>query len=286
LNGALTRASNRIDGRYNAIIYVDSSANSNYHSAQFEVQKRMSSLLLSANYTIGKAIDDGSDVLGVLINDSSNQQNPRDNRNNRGPSQFDLRQRLVLMHHWELPWGKSASSRFVRSVVAGWAFAGITTFRGGFPVTLDAGVRRGLSPIPVIGGGGQVRPNAAGPVNIAWKPSGSAGSPQGTANPDGVQEVSAYAVSLGLSQPLLGNFGNLGRNTLRLNGERNFDWNVFKNFRLDEQRFVQFRAEFYNVFNNTSFQEVNRNISNPAFGQYNVVGQDARIMQMGLRFVF
>ena len=42
---------------------------------------------------------------------------------------------------------------------------------------------------------------------------------------------------------------------------------------------------FY-MFNNTSFQEVNRLLTNPSFGQYNVVGQNARTMQLGARMVF
>ncbi len=280
--GAPTRYSNRIDGRYNGIILLDSSANSNFHSAQFEVQKRMSrGYLFNANYTIGKSIDDGSDALGVLINDSSNQQNPLDNRNNRSVSQFDLRQRLVISHVWQMPWGRGSSNWFVRSVAAGWSFAGITSFRSGFPVTLDAGPRLGLNPLTVIGGGAQVRPNAAGPVNFEPKPAGSAGSPAGSTG-----GISNYATSLGLSQPLLGNFGGLGRNVLRLNGERNFDWNVYKNFAVTERAFFQIRCEMYNVFNNTSFQDVNRNIANPNFGQYTTVGQNARWMQVAARFVF
>lgn len=285
-SGGATRASNRIDGRYNNIVYVESSANSNYHAAQFEMQRRFGSYFLSANYTVGKSIDDGSDVLGVLINDSSNQQNPLDNRNNRAVSQFDLRQRLVFVHTWELPFLKNASSRAVRGLLSGWSFAGITAFRSGFPVTLDAGSRRGLSVINVLGGGSQVRPNAAGPVNINWVPTGAAGAPQGTTNPDGVQAISAYAVSLGLSQPLLGNFGTMGRNVLRLNGEKNFDWNLYKNFRFTERVNFQVRAEGYNMFNNTSFQEADRNIANPAFGQYSVVGQNARSFQVGARMIF
>jgi hypothetical protein len=282
LSGGATRQSNRIDPRYNVITWVDSSANSNFHSAQFEVQKRMSrGYLFNANYTVGKAIDDGSDVLGVLINDSPNQQNPLDNRNNRAPSQFDLRQRLVISHVWQLPWGKGSSNWFVRSIAAGWSFAGITSFRSGFPVTLDAGPRLGLNPLTVIGGGAQIRPNVAGPVNFDPRPAGSEGSPFGATG-----GLSNYASSLGLSQPLLGNFGTMGRNVLRLNGERNFDWNVYKNFAVTERMYFQVRCEMYNVFNNTSFQETNRLITNPNFGQYNTVGQNARWLQLAARFVF
>jgi hypothetical protein len=85
---------------------------------------------------------------------------------------------------------------------------------------------------------------------------------------------------------LLGNFGNMGRGVLRLNGERNFDWNVCKNFYLRESLHFQIRAEMYNVFNNTSFQQADVFLSSPTFGQYNVVGQNARSFQLGARLVF
>ena len=286
LSGGVARGSNRIDPRYNAIVYVDSSANSNYHALQLEAQKRFTSgFLLNANYTWGKSIDDGSDVLGVLINDSSNQQNPLDNRNNRAASQFDLRHRLVIVHSWEPQWFRGAGNWAARNLVGNWVFSGISTFRTGFPVTFDAGARRGLTPLTVLGGGAGVRPNAAGPFEFNPRPAGSAGAPSGL-NSDPVQRISAYAESLGLSQPLLGNFGNLGRNVARLNGERNFDWNIGKNFNVTEGTKFQIRAEFYNIFNNTSFQEIQRNITATDFGQYNVVGQNARMIQLAARFVF
>ncbi len=284
-NGGATRRSNRIDGRYNAIVWVDSSANSNYHGLQFEAQKRISTFLMNATYTFAKSIDDGSDVLGVLINDSSNQQNPLSNRDNRSVSQFDLQQRLVLTHSWEPAWFRGSSSWAMRNLLGNWGFSGITSFRSGFPVTLEAGPRRGLNPLTVVGGGAAVRPNASGAVNADFRPAGSAGAPFGL-NTDSVQRTSNYAASLGLSQPLLGNFGGLGRNALRLNGERNFDWNVYKNFNVTERAKFQVRAEFYNIFNNTSFQDVSRLITAQDFGQYTTVGQNARFIQLGARFVF
>ena len=84
----------------------------------------------------------------------------------------------------------------------------------------------------------------------------------------------------------MGNIGNLGRNVHRLNGERNFNWNVYKNFAIRERVSFQIRAEMYNAFNNTSFQEVDRTITSPTFGQYQVVGQPARNFQLGARFIF
>ncbi|MBS1830737.1 MAG: TonB-dependent receptor [Acidobacteria bacterium] len=286
LAGTPTRRSNRIDGRYNVINYVESSANSIYHGAQFEVQKRFASYMFNANYTFAKAIDDNSDVLGVLVNDSSGQQDPRDNKNNRAVSQFDINQRLVISHHWEMPFFKDSPSSLVRGLLGGWAFAGISSFRSGFPTTLLAGPRRGITDTVLLGGTTATqRANASGSVNFKPVPAGSAGAPLGTAA-QGPVAISTYATSLGLSQPLLGNIGNLGRGTHRLNGERNFDWNIYKNFRFWERAHFQVRAEFYNIFNNTSFQDVDRTITQPTFGQYTTVGQNARFMQVGARFVF
>jgi hypothetical protein len=153
-------------------------------------------------------------------------------------------------------------------------------------VTFLAGSRRGITdPITVLGGGGNVRPNASGPINFNPRPTGSAGAPSGltTGQP---QNISLYAQSLGLSQPLLGNFGNLGRNVNRLNGERNFDWNLYKNIPVRERVFFQIRAEFYNLFNSVSFQDVDRTITSPSFGQYQTVGQNSRFIQLAARFVF
>ncbi|MCC6586174.1 MAG: TonB-dependent receptor [Bryobacterales bacterium] len=287
LSGTATRFSNRIDPRYNTVNYVESSANSIYHSAQLEVKKRFAfGYFFNANYTLAKSIDDNSDVLGVLINDSSFQQDPRNNRNNRGPSQFDLTHRLVISHSYELPFFRTSASRLLRTVAGGWGFAGITSFRSGFPVTLLAGPRRGITdPITVLGGGTSVRPNVAGPLRFEPRPAGSAGAPFGTAVVNG-QAVSTYAASLGLSQPFLGNIGNLGRNTFRLNGERNFDWTIYKNIPVAERLRFQIRAEFYNLFNNTSFQDVSRTITAADFGQYTSVAQNARWIQLGARFVF
>ena len=287
LSGGNTAYSNRLDRRFNNTVLTDSSANSNYHAAQFEMHKRFGrGHMAMANYTAAKSIDDGSDVLSVLINDSSNQQNPFDNRNNRSVSQFDLTHRFVIAHQWELPFFRDHSNTGVRTALGGWAFSGITTFRSGYPVTLDAGSRRGIGPSTVLGAGTAIRPNASGPVEISWVPANSAGAPFGTVNPDGVQPISAYANSIGLSQPLLGNFGTLGRHVHRLNGERNFDWNIYKNFHAWERAYFQVRAEGYNMFNNTSFQEANRNISQANFGQYSTVAQNARTFQLGARFVF
>jgi hypothetical protein len=286
-NGGLNSRSNRLDPRFNNVTVLESSAASNYHAIELLALKSFArSYFLQAGYTYGKSIDNGSDALGVLINDNPLAQDPRNMRAERAPSQFDQRQRLVVTHTWEPNWGAGISKAWLRRLARGWGFSGISSFRSGFPLTFDGAGRRGITPLSLTGSGtGQpVRPNAAGPVAFDPQPAGSPGAPSGLTTD--IQPISAYAASLGLTQPLLGNFGTLGRNTNRLAGERNFDWNIYKNTAITERVKLQLRCEMYNVFNGHAFQDVNRNITSPAFGQYTTVSTNARSMQLGARIVF
>jgi hypothetical protein len=283
--------SNRYDPRYNAVNLIESSANSSYNALQLEAQKRFGhNYWVHVAYSWAHSIDDISDSLGVLVNDSAAQQNPNDNRNNRGPSQFDLRHILSVSHTWEIPFFRGSPNRLLRGGLGGWSFSGISTWRTGYPVNIFAGPTLGglTDPVQYLGTGNNVdRPNVAGPIlSFNPQPAGSAGTPNGASLVNGVA-VSNYAQSLGLSQPLIGNFGNLGRNVLRLNGQRNFDWNLYKNFHFSERVNFQLRSEFYNIFNMHAFlQMASVNITSPQFGQYTSVSQNARTIQVGARIVF
>lgn len=285
-NGSALNPSDRFDPRFNDVDLLNSSANSNYHSFQFVAQKAFThGYSLQVAYTWSKSIDDVSDAMGVLINDSSNQQNPLNNRDNRAVSEFDIPQTLVVTHIWQTPFGRNLRNPLLHTLAAGWSLAGISSYRSGFPVTFDAGPRFGIQPITITGvTGGAMRVNAAGPFPFNPEPSGSAGAPFGMTA--GAQPISAYAASLGLSQPLLGNFGSLGRNVSRLNAAPDFNWSIFKNTRLREGVSLELRAEFYNLFNTAVFQDVNRTITSPTFGDYSDVAFNSRNVQLGARLVF
>jgi hypothetical protein len=63
-----------------------------------------------------------------------------------------------------------------------------------------------------------------------------------------------------MTPPAFGTFGNMGRNTFRDFGFRNVDFSAIKNFRFGEHLDMQFRAEFFNIFNHPNF-------ANPFGGQ-------------------
>src|SRR5216683_1324023 len=111
-NASGTIVNNRLDPRFNTVTQVESAGGSIYHALQVDVIKRLSrGLQFQAAYTYGHAIDNASDVLSVLVNDSATIQDPRNLALNRGNSEFDLRHRLVLTHLWELPFFRSSNDR-------------------------------------------------------------------------------------------------------------------------------------------------------------------------------
>jgi hypothetical protein len=299
LSGTPTAYSNRYDPRYNTVNLNESSANSIYNSLQVEAQKRFSrNYWVHAAYTWAHSLDDVSDSLSVLLGDTPAQQNPNDNRNNRGASQFDLRHILSISHTWEIPFFRGSTNRWLRGGLGGWSLSGITTWRSGYPVNLAAGSFPGslgglTDPVQYLTNNAVDRPNVAGAISgFHPVPAGSAAAAavSGTTVVNGVA-ISNYALSLGLSQPFMGNFGTLGRNVLRLNGQRNFDWNLYKNFHFSERVNFQLRSEFYNMFNMHAFQQLaGQNnqvpITSPQFGQYTTVSQNARTIQVGARIVF
>jgi outer membrane receptor protein involved in Fe transport len=80
-------------------------------------------------------------------------------------------------------------------------------------------------------------------------------------------------------------FGNLGRNAMWGAGMWRSDAALLKNFPMGESRFLQYRAEFYRVFNNNDLNNPNTNFRSVDFGRIlNRSGN--RTMQMGLRYVF
>jgi len=286
LNAPLTAPGIRIDPRFNAVTMLESSANSIYHSAQFQLSRRFAAgYSFQAAYTISKSIDDGSDALGVLVNESALQQNPFDNRNNRAVSQFDIPQRLVISHLYEPQFTAGISNAVLRTVLHGWQFNGYFQIQSGQPATIFSGTRGGVADAGLFGVGtatvngvstGLVRANATGAVNVNFVPNPGLGA----ANPN-------LVTGSNLVQPLVGNFGTLGRNSLRLNRLAEFNWTFGKTFKITERVGTQFQAQIYNVFNNTTFSRTGQVLSAPAtFGYYNDTDTNTRNMTMVLRVIW
>jgi hypothetical protein len=83
----------------------------------------------------------------------------------------------------------------------------------------------------------------------------------------------------------LGTFGNAGRNIVTGPGTNNWDFSLFKNTRVKEEATLEFRAEFFNIFNHAQFLLPVADPTNQAFGRITSV-RAAREIQFGLKFIF
>ena len=285
--------SNRIDPRFNAVTLVEGSGSSNYHGLAIDVNKRFSQdYQFQVAYTWSKSIDNGSDVLNVVVNDNPVLQNPFDLNNSRSVSQFDVPHRLVINHIWQPRWGAGLSGA-AGKLLQGWGFTGIFQVQAGFPTNIFAGTRYGINDASLTGNSANViRPNVVGDLGtLVFAPLGSPAAAQiPTAAQRGINTTAAQrntnTSNYALVQPMLGHFGNLGRNVIRLNPLTNFDWVFLKDTRVSERLNTQFRAELLNVFNNTSFARFDNNLSSASFGTYGGTDTTPRQIQLALKLIW
>jgi Carboxypeptidase regulatory-like domain len=292
-SGSVTAGSKRIDPRFNAVTVVESSANSNYNALEAQVVKRFSrSYQFQVAYTWSKSIDNASDVLNVVVNDNPTAQDPFNLRDNRSVSQFDIPHRLVINHVYEPQFFRDVKGP-AGKILHGWEFNGIFQTQSGFPTNIFSGSRFGINDISMTGNGANlIRPTVVGDISkLVFAP---LGSPTAATIPSqaarGINltasERNTNTSGYPLVQPLLGHVGNLGRNAIRLNGLTNFDWVFLKNTQVSENLNVQFRGEFYNVFNNTSFARFDNNLSSPTFGVYQGTDTTPRQIQFALKLIW
>jgi hypothetical protein len=201
----------------------------------------------------------------------------------RSLSSQDVSQRVVVSYVLDLPFGRgkkylSGVNGVTGKVVSGWGIDGITTFQRGFPLKISAGQGNSLSGAGL--GIGTLRPD----VTPGCKTSVSGSS---TSRLDGWFNTSCFV------EPAAWSFGDEPRvdSTLRQQGITNFDWAVFKKTSIGEWGNIEFRTEFFNLFNHPQFGPPNTSCctaNNANFGRVtSTVGNaQARLIQFALKFEF
>ena len=248
----------RLDALQGSRLIRTNGGDSNYHSLQAQVTRRMArGLTGTAAYTWSKLIDNGSDIF--LISQVSQTQNPAvpaffagGLRFDRAVSVFDRTQRAVFSFLYELPWLR-AQDRLTTRLLGGWQLGVITAFESGVPLN----VTNGLDADGLDGSGDRPDFNPQGRPGVRAVPRVT--SPTGYVNPDAANAPidPATARYIGLPAhaggPLPTRTGNLGRNTLRTPGINNFDVSVLKRFPVTERVVIELRGEFFNFFNHPQF---------------------------------
>ena len=235
--------------------------NSHYHSLQTKLNKRFTGgLAFNAAYTWSKSIDNNSGDVGFQTDSGNVLENPfLVHASTRGRSAFDLPHRFVFSYIWQVP---GPASGAIRHLAGGWEMTGLWTMQSGWPYTPRTSSRTNN------GTGG--RPDRACDGTLS-NPTADRGF-----------DTSCF------TDPTIYTYGNSGRTILRGDHSYNFDIGVFKNFpiaALGEEGRLQFRAEFFNLFNHANFGAPERNIRSGSAGAVNVAAF-GREIQFGLKLIF
>jgi hypothetical protein len=250
--------------------------NSNYHSLQLSAERRLSAgLTILGSYTWSKSIDDLPPAAGVTGFDSYSARpwdDPLRHDFDRGPSEFDHTHRFVVSYVWKLP-ALQSSNGLVHHVFGDWQLSGLVSAQTGRPITVLSGVNNSGAGI------GQDRANIVGPA-------------YGSGACAGITKACKDWLNLTsfVNNPV-GSFGNLGKGSLRFPGAYYWDMGFTKNFNFTERYKLQFRAEFFNLFNRVNFDEsiATGNFAKlSAKGSFGALNQatDPRIGQLALKLFF
>ena len=254
-------------------LLMESNSNSNYNSLQATLNKRFShGLQMLLSYTWSHSIDDysGTDVSDITVTpgDLINQQK------NYGNSDFDRRQRFVASYLYNLPDIYRGGSAFGKKLLDSWSLSGIVTLQSGLPFsiygedTLFAATTADLK-------AGRTVASAIKSGNVADRLGNNEN------NPNPYFDTTAFA-----SPSAFGDFGQLGRNIIRGPKQIDTDFSIMKLIPVTESQRLEFRAEFFNLFNNVNFANPVNIQSSYNFGQIATTTTGPRVIQFALKYNF
>ena len=240
-----------------ALVTRQNGGHSSYQALQLRLDSRRLARWgaeLGANYTWSHSIDNRSFSGAGFVSDTG----PGGYLDafhpdlDRGSSDFDVRHRFSAHWIWEIPIGEHAPSWKKRYLLGGWEVSGLLSYQTGQPFTIgDTGVPgfniNGLRTRPRLTGRpphpGALIADAASPNNFLYLPLNQVYDPSGAC----IANTAPFACEISVNGPF---DGSLSRNTFRQPGFFYQDTAVLKNIPLPEEGMkLQFRAEFYNLFN-------------------------------------
>jgi len=271
---------------------MSTESHSTYHSLQTSVSKNSAraGLGLQASYTYSKSLDDTSSVLGGLIGSAgvvlqTLPQNPWNPGAEKGPSTFDAAHSFTVSLIQVLPLDRARLLRPLgRTLTRGWQFLNITTLTSGSPFTVYSGVQQ-----TGVGSAGADRPDLVKQPHF---------STSGAVREDyfglGGANSSFFSIPLGVpggTGPNHGRFGTLGRNTFRGPAFKDLDVALIKDTPFGrrgngELGTVEFRAEFFNVFNIVNFGLPSNILRGSGFGIISKTAGSSRQIQFSLKLIY
>lgn len=302
-----------------------------YNSLQAQVRHNFShGMLLQASYTWSKDLTninspESAANSGQTLFGTSGSNNPLDLAQQYGLASFNRSQRLIVSYSYDIPW--KSTKGFSGHLLSGWTLSGVTTLQNGQPFTVtDAGggsiygasTSRALLADPVHCGSNGVCKSGI-PVGLkgsttarvlsgAWI-NGAAFTPFSTIAASSPYCVGGVADPTGSASSTCGvasgtpatfevagtGWGNAPIGILTGPGQWNWDMSLQKNTKISETTRLEFRAEFYNIWNHPQFNNpastgvvspATGTGSGPNFGPINTTSVTPRVIQFGLKFLF
>jgi len=292
--------------------YFDTIGDLKFNSLQVTVRKQLSyGLTFQAAYTWSRAF---ADFLGP---GGANSGDPNNLSQQYGLNTQYRPQRLVINYSYNIPTGGMKGA--AKAVLGGWSLAGVTTIQDGFPLIIAdsrGGAIYGLSGSPAtILSRAQMAPGATyadipsnGPMGARLGGASLGCGYFACANPATLTSPNASNFTAFTTIPIVGasgpntggtGWGNSGIGPLLGPGQLNFDVTLGKSTRvggIHENAVLQFRAEFFNLFNHSQFGNpgtqgvgvapVANNLGAGNFGQITSLSVNSRLMQLALKYVF
>lgn len=250
----------------------------NYHGLQMKVEKRYSGgVYLLNSFTWSKAIDNAAGHLESFNGDNSraNLQNlPAD----KGLGSYNQPLNNTTTAVWEVPYGRGRKwggsvNPFANAVFGGWRLTGINTMTSGQPINITYAAPAAFQ----VASSTTYRPNYVGGDIYSTDR-----SPNRYFN-NAAFSAPSVATPNDPSQP----FGNLGRNVAHTEAIFNLDLGAHKDFALPwESTRIEFRAEFFNLFNTSNLGAAQGNVLANNFGTITGLSSPARQIQFALKLVF
>jgi hypothetical protein len=280
-------------GGVGPVTLMSTRSHSTFHSLQAGLAKTSprAGLGFQVNYTWSKSLDDSSTPLPGVFASGTNtimQTTPQDPRNpgaEKGPSIFDITHAVSLSLIQILPFDRVSFLRPLgRKVTSGWQFLNITALASGLPYSVYSGVQQ-----TGIGVNSADRPDQVGrPVFSTRRKIREDYFGRGDANP------SFFSIPIHLPDgtgPNQGRFGTLGRDRFRGPGLHNFDVALTKDTEFahhgsGEPITLQFRAEFFNVFNLVNFGLPSNVVVGSGFGIISQTAGPSRQIQVSLKLFY
>ena len=279
-------------GGYGIVSVVDNRSHSSYHALQISATRDLtaSGFGFQASYTFSKSIDDTSAVITAGLSGSGAvaqpaPEDPFDARLDKGPSNFDVKQALSFNVFQDLHADRTPLRRVLgQTLTAGWQVLGIGTFQTGLPFTVYSGIQQ-----TGVGSMGTDRPDQIGRPVL---------STSRTVREDyfglAANNASYFSIPIGVpggTGPNSGVFGTLGRNTFRGPGLHDIDLALIKDTPLLERAggaraFLQFRAEFFNMFNFVNFGLPSNILLGPGFGEISRTASNSRQIQFSMKVIY